>query len=348
MSLTTVSFKARNGIKVGLIALIFLPIFWGLLSGAAKVYKKTHPVKEEPNVKYGNLPKIEFPEKKFEAKTFTLETSNDKLPNLGNQARVYIVFRTDKNFLALEMETKTAKELGFETNSRLISPNVYEFTNNSNQKLVVNILDGSFRLSYPYAQDQALMTSANLPDKDQLISKAKSFLEQAKKLPNDIKDGENKISYWKNDGSGLKQVSSSSEANMARVDLYRSIVNEDLKIVSTDINRAPISILISASSVNGKDIVDVDYKYVNIDRNSFATYPIKSTAEAFSDLNSGNYWPAADVADKEVSIQKIYLSYFEPASLTNFMQPIYVFEGVDKKGNKFMAYVRAVMDKFTR
>jgi hypothetical protein len=348
MSLTTVSFSARKGIKVGGIILIALPIVWGILSGGIKVYKKSHPIQEEANVRYGNLPKIEFPEKKFEVKNFSLELANDKLPDLGKQARVYVVFRTDKNFLALETETKTAKELGFETNSRLISPNIYEFTNSSNQKLIVNILDGSFRLSYPYAQDQALMSSAQLPSKEALISKAKLFLEQAKKLPNDIKDGENKISYWKNEGSGLKQVSSPSEANMARIDLYRSSVNEDLKIVSTDINRAPISILISASSVNGKDIVDVDYKYVNIDRNSFATYPIRSTNEAFADLSSGEYWPAADVADKDIIIQKVSLSYFEPANLTNFMQPVYVFEGIDKKGNKFIAYVRAVSAKFTR
>lgn len=348
MSLTTVVASARKGIKYGGLFLIVLPIFVGILSSSLKTYKKAHPIKKEPNVKYGIIPRIQFPEKKIGTKNITLELTNDKLPNLGDQARVYVVFRTDKNFLALETETQTARQLGFESEPRLISPNTYEFSNNNNQKLIVNILDGSFRLKYPYNEDQMLMSNYNMPNKEDLISKAKSFLDQAKKLPTDIKNAEPKVTYWKNDGSGLKQVSSQSEANMARIDFYRDAVYDEVKIMSTDINRAPISVLISGSNISGKDIVDIDYKYVNIDRESYATYPIKSTEEAYSDLKNSKYWPVSDVAEQDITIRKIYLAYFEPAVLTNFMEPIYVFEGDSKAGNKFTAYVSAVADKYTK
>lgn len=348
MSLTTVAANARKGIKFGGLFLVILPIFMIIISSTIKSIKKAHPVIKEPNVKYGIIPKIQFPDKKFEAKNIILELANDKLPNLGNQARVYVVFRTDKNFLALETETQTAKQLGFDSEAKLISPNTYEFSNNNNQKLVVNILDGSFRLKYPYNEDQMLMTNYNMPDKTELIAKAKAFLNEAKKMPTDIKTAEPKVSYWKNDGSGLKQVSSQSEANMARIDFYRDAVYDEVKIMSTDINRAPISVLISGSNISGKDIVDIDYKYVSIDRGSFATYPIKSTEEALTDLKNSKYWPVSDVAEKDVTIRKIYLAYFEPAVLTNFMEPIYVFEGDSKTGNKFVAYVSAVVDKFTK
>ncbi|HPD45178.1 MAG TPA: hypothetical protein PK131_03300, partial [Candidatus Woesebacteria bacterium] len=201
--------------------------------------------------------------------------------------------------------------------------------------------DGSFHLTYPYNEGQMLMGNVNLPSKEELITKAKSFLAEAKKLPQDI--GENKVSYWKNEGSGLKQVVSQSEANMARIDFYRTNVYDNFKIVSTDVNRAPISVLLTGLSVSGKDIVEVDYKYVNIDRDSFATYPIKSTAEAYNDLKSGNYWPAADVTASTVTIRKINLAYFEPVALTNFMEPVYVFEG-----DNFTAYVPAVANQFTK
>lgn len=348
MSLTTVGASARSGLKVGVVAVVLIPILFSMISGGIKLYKKAHPIKAEPNVKYGNIPKIEFPEKSIDPKNFTLELTSDQLPNLGNQARVYVVFRTDKNFLALETETQTAKQMGFDGEPQLVSPNLYQFVNSSNQKLLINILDGSFRLSYPYREDQMLMANASLPDKEQLVSKAKAFLSNAQKLPKDIDEGESKVSYWKNDGSGFKQVSSSSEANMARIDFYRASVNEDLKIVSSDVNRAPISVLISGSSSSGKDIVDVDYKYVNIDRNSFATYPIKTSAEALADLKNGTYWPVSDTSGKDVAIRKVSLAYFEPSTLTNFMQPVYVFEGDNSGKEKFAAYVPAVMTKFTR
>ncbi|HRT39743.1 MAG TPA: hypothetical protein P5299_00070 [Candidatus Woesebacteria bacterium] len=341
MSLTTTAFKTRQAIKIGLAVIIFIPILWGGLSYGLKKYRAAKPIQAEPNIKYGILPKIQFPEKKFEAKNFSLELVSDQLPNFGNQARVYVVFRTDKDFMALETEIQTAKQLGFNDQPRLVGPNIYEFQNNYNQKLVINILDGSFHLTYPYNEDQMLMGNVNLPSKEELITKAKSFLAEAKKLPQDI--GENKVSYWKNEGSGLKQVVSQSEANMARIDFYRTNVYDNFKIVSTDVNRAPISVLLTGLSVSGKDIVEVDYKYVNIDRDSFATYPIKSTAEAYNDLKSGNYWPAADVTASTVTIRKINLAYFEPVALTNFMEPVYVFEG-----DNFTAYVPAVANQFTK
>ncbi|HPD44982.1 MAG TPA: hypothetical protein PK131_02295, partial [Candidatus Woesebacteria bacterium] len=138
MSLTTTAFKTRQAIKIGLAVIIFIPILWGGLSYGLKKYRAAKPIQAEPNIKYGILPKIQFPEKKFEAKNFSLELVSDQLPNFGNQARVYVVFRTDKDFMALETEIQTAKQLGFNDQPRLVGPNIYEFQNNYNQKLVIN------------------------------------------------------------------------------------------------------------------------------------------------------------------------------------------------------------------
>ena len=46
----------------------------------------------------------------------------------------------------------------------------------------------------------------------------------------------------------------------------------------------------------------------------------------------------------EIIIRKIYLAYFEPATLTNYLQPVFVFEGDDN----FVAYVSAVTDKYVK
>jgi hypothetical protein len=114
--------------------------------------------------------------------------------------------------------------------------------------------------------------------------------------------------------------------------------------MSADVNSAPVSVLVSGSSVDQKKIVEVNYTYANVDTELYSTYPIKTTEQAWNDLKSGNYWPASDVSGNDVAIKNIYLAYFEPVSLTNYLEPIYVFEG----DQNFVAYVPAVTDKYTK
>lgn len=112
--------------------------------------------------------------------------------------------------------------------------------------------------------------------------------------------------------------------------------------MTSEVNSAPVSVLLSNSTVEGKRVVEVNYKYVNIDRQSFETYPIKTVNEAVAELKRGNYWPAVDSQNSRVAIRNIYLAYFEPITLTNYMQPIFVFEG----DGGFVAYVAAILDKW--
>jgi hypothetical protein len=208
--------------------------------------------------------------------------------------------------------------------------------------LTVNVLDGDFTVTYPYASDQALLTESNIPNKSRAIEIASDFLNRGKKLTDDLKDGEKNVTYWKIDSGNLKSVSAQSEANAVRVDFNRKNF-DDLPLVSSSFGQASISVLISGSTVEAKKIIGVNFKDINIDRESYSTYPIKTAEEAMSDLKSGNYWAASDISDSSVIIRKIYLAYYEPTTLTNYLQPIFVFEG----DNNFVAYVSAVTSKYT-
>lgn len=325
--------------------MVLFVIGWTATTEAIKAYKAAHPPYVPPTVRYGILPKTVFPEKTFEKKTFTFELPNDTVPKFSDQAKVYIIYRPDSSFLALEEDKKTAKALGFSNEPVQIKTGVYEFQNTLlNQTLTMNVTDSSFILKYPYLNDQLLLATGNLPNKETTTEIAKSFLEAGNKLAADLKEGEKKVTYWKIESSGLKSVSSLSEANIARIDFFRKDFFDGLKIMSSEVGRASVSILVTGATTEGKKIVEVNYKYANIDRESFSTYPIKTAEIAMNDLKLGNYWPAADTSKKDVVIRKIYLAYFEPVTLTNFMQPIFVFEG---DGN-FVAYVSAVTDKYVK
>jgi hypothetical protein len=157
-------------------------------------------------------------------------------------------------------------------------------------------------------------------------------------------DGVKNVSFWRIEADGLKQVNSASEANVAKVDFNREEIPGEFKIMEADVNSASISVLVSGSSVEGKKILEVAYKYADIDRESFSTYPIKTPSEAWDEFSSGNYWPALDSGDSQTIIRKMYLAYFEPVTLTNYLQPIYVFEG---DGN-FIGYLPAIADGYSQ
>lgn len=345
MSLTYTAYMSRNIIKYGGIGIISFVFLWTVITSGYKAYRAIHPVYVAPTQKYGLLPDIVFPEKEKTEKKFSFEFANDTIPEFSDQARVYIIYRPDSSFLALENDKKTAEKFGFKNEPATTeTTGVYQFKNEDlNKTLTMNVLDGSFKLTYPYTKDQLLLNPIKMPNKTEAISMASSFLETGDKLSEDLKNGEKKVNYWKIENEALKAASSQADSNVARVDFYRSKLN-DLDIVSKDIGQASVSVLVSGSDVVDKKILEVDFKDLNIDSESFSTYPIKTANEAIEDLKSGNYWAASDVSTTDVVIRKIYMAYFEPVTLTNYLQPIFIFEG----DNNFVAYVPAIKESSTK
>lgn len=335
---------SRNAIKYGGLGIIFIVFLWMSITTGYKIYRAAHPVYVAPTKRYGILPAMVFPEKEKTSKNFSFEFANDTIPQFSDQGRVYVIYRSSSSILALENDKKTAKKFGFVDEPVEIKTGIYEFKNSQlNKTLTMNVLEGSFSLVYPYNSDQLLLTPQKMPSKVEAIDKASSFLQTGDKLTDDLDDGEKEVSYWKIENGSLISANSQSEANVARVDFYRTKLN-DLEIIPQNVGQASVSILVSGSDVTEKQIIGVDYKDLSVDPESYSTYPIKTTNEAMADLKAGSYWPAADVANGSVIIRKVYLAYFEPVTLTNYLQPIFVFEG----DNNFVAYVPAVSSDSTK
>ena len=343
-SLTYAAHVSRKIIKFGGVGIIGVLVLWSLGTAAVNAYIAAHPPYYSPTVKYGIIPKIVYPEKKFETKTFLFEFAGDAVPKFSDQSRVYVIYQPLRLYLALDEAKKTAKELNFGGEPTEKSYGVYEFKNDTfNLTLTMNVIDGSFIVRYPYLNDQLLLNPEKVPDKIEATTIAKEYLSSANKLTPDLENGQQKITFWKIEYDGLKSVPSQSEANVVRVDFFRKDLAET-KFVTANLNEAPVSILVSGSTVENKKVVEVNYKYMPIDEQSFSTYPIKTNQEAMAELKSGNYWPVNDVGNNNMTIRKLYLAYFEPVSLTNYLQPIYVFEG----DGGFVAYVQAVADKWVK
>lgn len=344
MSLTHTAYTSRKIIKFGGIGLIGITLIWNIGVLVYKSYLKNHPKYNAPTVLYGILPKITFLEQKTEKKNFIFELPNDEVPVFSDQAKVYVIYRPNTTFLALEEDKKTASAFGFTENPVEIKPGIYEFKdNNLNKTLTVNVLDGDFEMRYPYLTDQLLLVSEDLPVKDKAIELASNYLSKGNKLTDDLKNGEKKVTYWKIQDGAIKAVESQTEANAVRVDMYREKL-DDLWLLSSRYNKASISVLISGSRTEARKIIEFNFKDINIDRESYSTYPIKTAQEAIDSFKLGNYWTAVDIENKDVLIRKIYLAYYEPNTLTNYLQPIYVFEG----DNGFVGYLPAIKSEYLR
>lgn len=344
MSLTQTAYTSRKIIKFGGFGVLAIILIWNVGVFLIKYYKNRNAKPTPAIMAYGILPKMVFLEQKTEPKTFTFELPGDVIPNYGDQSRVYVIYRSNVSILALEEDKKTAAGFGFTFEPVEIEgkPGIYVFTNNVlNETLTVNVLTGDFELKYPYLSDQLLLNSEELPTKDSAIKIAEDFLTRGGKLTDDIKMGEKKVTYWKIQDGTIKSVQFPQEANAVRVDMFRNKLN-NLYLLSSNFNKASISFLISGSKTQSRKIIEFNFKDMVFNKESYSTYWIKSTQEAIENLKLGNYWTAIDVENKDVVIRKIYLAYFEPTVLTNYLQPIYVFQG----DNGFVGYVPAIKSEY--
>ncbi len=337
-TLTKVAYDSRRVIKYGGGGLFLFVLLWSLMVGAIKAYRLANPPIVPPTMRYGLLPKIDFPKKEFVKKEFRAELANDSFPKFSDQAKIFVIYRPASDFLALEYDKQVATGLGFAGEPRRIRYGVYEFRNdNLKQTLTMNVLDGSFVLKYPYLEDQTLLVPGRVPNRNEAILMASEYLKAGGKLSPELESGEKESSFWKIENSGLKSAPSQEEANVIRVDFFRDKI-ADLSVLGEQQGRSPVSILISGTGMDNKKIVEVNYKNIAIDRESYSTYPLKPVETAWQELQGGNYWPSSDSDQSSIRITKVFLAYFEPVSLTNFLQPVYVFEGE----NNFVAYVSAV------
>ena len=343
MTLTHTAYASRNLIKYGGSGLIAFILLLSIGSVSIKTYKASHPVYVAPTVKYGVLPKNIFPAKEFTTKNFTFEFTNDVIPSFNDQTKVYIIYRSKTEILALEEAKRVAKNFGFDNEPSEVSNGIYEFKNEATKKtLTMNVLEGDFGLKYPYLDDPSILEAKDMPTKDNAIETAISFLESGNKYTSDLKNGKKNVSYWKISDGILTSVGALSEANAIKVEFYREFLDDKWEIFSPNNGIASVSILVSGSAENEKKIIEANFKYANIDRESYSTYPIKTTNEAIDELKAGNYWPASDVGLEIVTIRSVELAYYEPVTLTQYLQPIYVFKG----DNNFVAYVSAITGKY--
>ena len=347
VNLTQTAYWTRRLLKFGaifLIAIIFLRFFFNITSS---VWKKIHPAPPPtPTVSFGKLPKLSFPEGNKEKLTFKLETIQGGLPKLPTTGRVYFIPKEGPNLLALDRANQIAKKLGFKNQPQQTSEKIYHWITESTPPttLDIDINTENFHLVYDYQNDQEILNSKDLPTNQQAAKEAKNFLANNGLLSDDLATGSAEFVYLKFTPPNLTPALSLSEADFVRVNLFRADL-DGLKILPPNPKNSMISFLFSGSKALGKRIIEVSYTYYPIERETLATYPLKTSQTAWQELQGGTGYVAnlGENQNGQIVIREVSLAYFDSNQSQNFLQPIFVFEG----DNNFFGFVPAVDSKWT-
>lgn len=341
MTLTKASITARKTIRYTIFFIIFLIIGRIFLNGAIGLYKKLFPPEAPPpTVAFGKLPSLPFPERAKLNLSFALETPQGSLPTLPNQAKVYFMPKLSANLLSLDFTKQRVKRLGYDENPIEINESTYQFHHKTTTStLKTDIITGAFSLSYDLIADPSPL-SIKPSSPEVAVSSAKSFLDGAGSLPEDL-SGPTTHEFLKHQSSGLIPATSLSDANLIKVHLFRKNYDELPSLTPTP-KEGNVWFILSGQRERGKNMIAGEYHYFPVDEEQFATYPIKTPDMAWSELTAGNYFIASFGGAKEgevVKIRRMYLAYYDAGVVTDFFQPIYVFESPDKN---FVAYIPAV------
>jgi len=347
--LTSVSIKARKFVRYFVYLVIFYFVARFSINLLFNVYRTVFPkAPPPPTIGFSVLPEIPFPQREGALEIqYTLETATGEFPAFPKSMEVYLMPKATVKLSSLEEAKRIARAFGFNTDPLEITPVVYRFLHDTNpSSLEINIVNNVFSIDYNLSADPAPL-SGPAPDSLTAVKTVVSFLSGGQVIGEDIDPENARVVYLKSSGGALINALAQSDAEVARVNIFRKPIvkgDKNYPSVTSDPQKANIWFLVGSSDRREFRVIAGEYHYFPINYESPETYPIKTAQQAYDDLVSGKGHIAnlGAAAFGKVKIRKIYLGYYDPDNQGQFYQPVVIFEG----DGGFMAYVPAVVDEY--
>jgi hypothetical protein len=342
-NLTRISIITRKSIRYFIYSVIGIILIRAAILTSIKIYRHFYPAPPPaPTVSFGKLPALPFPKRDVpQDLSFSLQTPTGELPSLPLTSKVYYMPRPSSQLLSLDEAKTKASNLGYDPDGIEVTQTVYSFKKeNVPSELRISIVTGVFSVSYNLTQDpKPLEKRPFAPEVS--ASKARSFLSSADLFAKDL-TGPTVPEPVKLQEQKIIGAASLSEANFVKVNFFRKSY-DDLPSVTPDVSESNVWLIISGDQDRDKQIMACEYHYFPVDETQSATYPIKTAEAAFEELKAQKGFIATigsleNVENKNITIRRVYLGYYDAGVPTDFFQPVVVFEG----DNNFVAYVPAV------
>ena len=344
-NLTEISVGVRKiGIFAGILIVSFVILRFIVILGIA-YYKATHmPPEAPPDIAFGKIPKPKFADyiKTDPSLIYSLENIEGKPPETTASARIFSMPKKTYTFESGEQAKLLAKKLGFETQPRIDT--VYYYYSKKEEPLLTLLVDGTnlnFQYKFDYTTDPSVFKTGQIPSVNAALTQVKDFINYNSLWDKSIASGkttsENQI--YDTVSKKMKEATSLSTAQAVRVNFFREDI-DSMKLLPDGFRNSHNYVLFAPNPDRRiGNVIDVSYFFWPIDTETFGSYPLLSSDEAYKVLTDGK----AMIVDKgnnenNIIIRKIYLAYFDPVFPQMYLQPIFVFEG----DNDFVAYVPAV------
>lgn len=330
MTLTQTALLTKQIITISISLLIFGLIgFIGYRIWYAHYLSTLPPVEEKPDTRFGLLPMPDFPKSNVTSSNFSysVDTSTGNLPRVGVDTnfekiiKVYFIPKPAATLLSSENSKILAEKFKITTEPQILSETQYRFID-KDKSLTVDLDSGNFI----YLKEATISGKEKLSEDKKLVSDFQNNLQSLGVLKEDIASGRSKV---------LK-----NEPGIAQISLWpKSIGNRQILTPQFDISPTNAKVYRSADSL--ENYLTLNFTYFPPDISTFATYPIKTSEQAFDDLKSGKGVVVVESGKSQISITSVYLAYYTPETYAPYLQPIFVFEGPH-----FVAYVSAVSSEF--
>lgn len=347
-TLTETAYYTRRAINwaiLTVITYIILRISWSIIIAVWLLLFPPQP--PPPNHLFGKLPAIKFPAPQSSPSaqlTFRLETIEGSVPRASDAAAVYFMPKPSANLLALNRTQDFADRLGFDPTPKQDTKNLYHFDDPDYplRKLRYDIVTNNFILRYGYEFDTSIFTEKNFPNVDAALAEATSTLQTYGLYVDDLANGTDKVTYLKLVSDTFIPTTSLSQADSVRIDFFRQPVG-GIRVFTPYPNEGPVSIVYSGSNNQKKKLLQFAYTFWQIDYETVGTYPLKTSTQAWQELQSGIGFTARYPQTGTVgTVRQVYLGYYDSFDPQTYLQPIFVFEG----DNGFLAYVPAVSSEW--
>ncbi|MDP3724071.1 MAG: hypothetical protein Q8R11_00380 [bacterium] len=317
-----------------------------------QVYREKNPIPlAAPETEFGRLPNANIgqgiiPEIPFR---YTLDTIDGRLPQGTPSAVVFHLSLPPTGFLTQDRAQVQAGEWGFTTNPERVGLTSYKWKDDAAKaEITIDGLTGSFAYKQNVFADPTEI-ARSVPTAEEvrafvstLLSRTTRLGDTAKPLLTEYLDMEkSSLTFVRSDGSEWSDTILLSQAQGLRVTVpYRAIGG--VSVLPVDPKKPLVSVVVVAGR-SGMEAAFVLYTDLAIDEEDASTYPLKTPAQAWRELNGGRAilvrTPTNGVA--EVRIENIFLGYVVSGQKQEFLQPLYVFTGED-----FQAYLPAIPEEW--
>jgi len=336
--------RAVNWIILGIVGYIILRFIFSII---VIIWIAVFPPKPPPpNHAFNKLPALKFPRQSTPSGqlTFQLQTIQGSVPVASSSATVYFMPKAAPNLLALNQAQDFAKSLQFIPTPIQETKNIYRFNDPEFplRTLRFDIISSNFIVRYAYERDLSIFAEKKLPPGNEAQQETLNVLQRYSLNRDDLNSDAVIVSFYKLTGDHLTPTTSLSQSDAERVDIFRKPIG-NIALFTPIPDQGPISIIFSGSSNTKKHIIQFAYTYWPVNYQTTATYPLKTSTLAWTELQQGKGYIARYPTNTTTAVvRNVYLGYYDSFDAQDYLQPIFVFEG----DNGFLGYVPAVTSEW--